>query len=45
MELQKENHEIHLIMFSSSLLACSVRTGPSTERFPDGKVIQPAAYY
>lgn len=44
-ELQKEYREIDLIMFSSSLLACSVRARPSTERFPDVKVIQPGAYY
>lgn len=45
MGLQKDDCEIDLIMFSSSLLACSVRASPSTERFPDVKVIQPGAYY
>lgn len=43
--LQKDDCEIDLIMFSSSPLACLVRASPSTERFPDVKVIQPGAYY
>lgn len=37
--------EIDLIMFSSPLLAHSVRASLSTERFTDVKVIQPGAYY
>lgn len=36
---------IDLIMFSSSLLAYSVRASLSTERFTDVKVIQAGAYY
>lgn len=43
--LQKKVCEIDLIMFSSSLLAYSVRASLSTERFTDVKVIQPGAYY
>lgn len=43
--LPKKDCEIDLIMFSSSLLAYSVRASPSTERFTDVKVTQPGAYY